>query len=471
MNGKHLLTTLTLGLALTVTSALAQNQQPVLSGSAGNLRWSLYGPGQLQNLNANPGTLQVSTPAGSRVVGAKYQNGSAILSFRAGNNTSLQDVYQFHDRQLTQQGFRRASQNLGNNEARAVYERGGSQVVLNLSRGGNDVYRANLDLTGVQGVQAGTGAGTTAQTQNTTAQNNAAQNTATGNPIARVRGQGGATYELYGPGNLNNLNSGSGTVRFSVPQGATVTDANVNANGDLHVQVTADLSLQQMMDFYDRQFRQQGFTLVNPTDTGAGLDNALTYIYERNNTNRVSFSVEREDNYRLVWDFQDAQGNTLGNNVPAASPGTTGTTGTTTATPATPGTPLFGSTFGGLGYDFYGPGYTANNLTPNAPRVSLGVPQGATNVQRPVRNNQLVRLTFNSQQNLRDVFNSYDRQFTQQGFQQTAGQLDESEARIIARYRRGNAGGNNNSANDVRLTVDRQGNGGYVVTMDFTPQS
>lgn len=463
MQSKRFLTGLTLGLALTFASASAQEVQ--LSGRTGNLSWTLYGPGQLQNLASAPAdTLRVSAPPGSRVVGTKYGNGTAILAFRADTGTSLNDVLQYHDQQLNQQGFRRVSQNTSGNEATATYQRGGGQLSVRITRDNGNLYRAYLDLTNLQAQAGNTANNATASNANTTGTANQATGAGNmGNPVLRTRGMGGVVFEIYPAVSLGTLNN-SGTARFSAPQGATWTDLDVNGNGDINGHITGTaLNLQQVMDFYDRQFKQQGYTLVNPTDTGAGGDGALTYIYERGNS-RVSFSVEAEGNtYRVVWDFQDEGGNTFGNNV----------VGNSTLPLGTYGTPLYGYTYGGLGYDFYGPNvygpnynYNVNNLRPNAGRVSLAVPQGATNIQRPAGDTQNVRLAFDSQQSLREVFNSYDRQLTQQGFQQTSGQVNNNQNQITGRYRRSGTAGVNN---DVLLTVQATGNNRYAVTMNFNP--
>ena len=69
-------TSLTTMLALTatlitapLTPALAQDtrQRGVLSGTTGNLAWTLYGPGQLTGFSEDPqGTLRVSAPQNAR---------------------------------------------------------------------------------------------------------------------------------------------------------------------------------------------------------------------------------------------------------------------------------------------------------------------------------------------------------------------------------------------------------------------
>ncbi|CAM4235677.1 hypothetical protein [Deinococcus marmoris] len=295
--------------------ALAQ-QQPVLSGTTNGLAWTLYSPGELGGLSNQSTTLKVSAHPQATVIGSKYDNQSAVLAFRV--NAPLMTVYTYHDEQLRAQGFTRTSQNMAGNTAQATYTRNGSQVRLNLVRQGNNSYRATFDLSGVQMMAQGN-AGTT----NTAATPVVApvlpvtvvgvttftpeQNTAAGrNALVSARDFAGVQYLVYGPIELNNLSNNAGTVNFSIPQGSALTAADINADGTLMARIEgSSLNLQQVMAFYDRQFKAQGFTLVNPTDTGAGLDYALTYIYERGAKSRVSFSVEREfGTYRLVWDFQ-----------------------------------------------------------------------------------------------------------------------------------------------------------------------
>ena len=461
------LATLLLSLSLTAAPAFAQDaQRAVLSGRTGALAWTFYGPGTLGNLSADAKTtLRLSAPAGSTVIGSKYDNGSAVLAFRTAADTTLQDVYQFHDSQLTRQGFTRASQSINGTTANATYTRGNEQVKLMLDQNNPGSYRATLDLTAMQNMamQNTTAASSPiAQAATNTTNTNTAtptvnlQNQTGNNPVITANDLAGVQYMLYGAGgNLGSLNSDPGTASFSVPQGATITNTSINGDGTLNAQVTSGLSLQQMMDFYDKQFKAQGFTLVNPTDTGAGGDNALTYIYERASSNsRVSFSVDKQDNYLLIWDFQDyAAFNRTGN-------------ATATAGLAPYGSPLYGYDYNNTRYDFYGATPTAtsvNTLTPNAQRVIIAAPPAATNVQTPVQNGQQVQISFNSSMSLQDVFNFYDNQFTRQTFTQASGQLSQNATQIAARYDRG-------SASSVRLSVMQQGNNQYMVMMDFTPQ-
>ncbi len=412
---KHNIQKITGALALTGLLALAPlasaQQRALLSGTTDGVQWTVYGPGNLSNLAQNEKTIEISAHPQATVLGTRYDAGgrTAILAFRV--SAPLQTVFDFHDQQLTAQGFKRVASSVGQNLAEARYTRGGEEVRFRLNGESNNSYRAFLDLGNLNmamgsvsqanNAQAATPATATAATTpaTTTA---AAQN----NPVVQAQDMAGVTYVLYGPNNnLTSLNNNPGTVSFSVPQGATITNTNVNSNGDLSAQVTSGLTLQQMMGFYDKQFTQQGFTLVNPTDTGAGGDNALTYIYERGNNSRVSFSVEKEDNYRLVWDFQDAVSGNLGNNVAAASP-----------TAATPFTPLYGyNPAGGVGYDFYGPGNLAG-VTPTANRISFVAPAGSQ-VTDVSNQGEDVFLTVQTANTLQQLQANYDQQLRQQGYQ------------------------------------------------------
>ena len=315
-------------MALTAVLALApvaSAQQAVLSGTTNGLAWTLYGPGELGSLSNQSTTLRVSAHPQATVVGSKYDNQSAVLAFRV--DAPLMTVYTYHDDQLRAQGFTRTSQNMGDNSAQAVYTRSGSQLRLNLIRQGNNSYRATFDLSGVQMMAQGKAGSTNANNTNASNTNtsNAAvtpvlpvtvvgvtkftpqQNAAAGrNALVSAKDFAGVQYLIYGPIELNNLSNNAGTVSFSIPQGSVLTETDINSDGTLMGRIEgSSLDLQQVMDFYDRQFKAQGFKLVNPTDTGAGLDYALTYIYERGAQSRVSFSVEKEfGTYRLVWDFQ-----------------------------------------------------------------------------------------------------------------------------------------------------------------------
>jgi hypothetical protein len=340
-NPKNMIGAFALSAVLSLASlAAAQTQQAVLSGTTNGLSWTLYGPGQLGDLSMQSTTLKVSAHPQATVTGAKYDGQTAILAFRV--DAPLQTVYAYHDQQLRDQGFQRTSQSTQGNAAQATYTRNGSRVVVNLTRQNNNGYRATFDLSGVTanmsnnngtGNTAGSG-GVTDTTANTAA-GNTSNNTSAGtnqnvtpvlpvtvvgvtkftpeqnanagrNALVRAQDFAGVSYLLYGPIELNNLTSNPGTVSFSIPQTSVLTETDINADGTLMARIEgSNLNLQQVMDFYDRQFKAQGFTLVNPTDTGAGLDYALTYIYERGAASRVSFSVEKEfGTYRLVWDFQ-----------------------------------------------------------------------------------------------------------------------------------------------------------------------
>ncbi len=325
-NPRNMIGAVALSAVLSLASlAAAQTQQAVLSGTTNGLSWTLYGPGQLNDLSMQSTTLKVSAHPQATVTGAKYDGQTAILAFRV--DAPLQTVYSYHDQQLRDQGFQRTSQSTQGNAAQATYTRGGSRVVVNLTRQNNNGYRATFDLSGVMANMSNTGNNTVTDTTANSAGNSTAagatpvlpvtvvgvtkftpeQNASAGrNALVSAKDFAGVSYLLYGPIELNNLSSNPGTVSFSIPQGSLLAETDINVDGTLMARIAgSSLDLQQVMDFYDRQFKAQGFTLVNPTDTGAGLDYALTYIYERGTGSRVSFSVEKEfDTYRLVWDFQ-----------------------------------------------------------------------------------------------------------------------------------------------------------------------
>ena len=467
--------------ATTTTTPSTATNQNVLTNQTGNnpvtsaddlagVRYMLYGAGgNLSSLSEDPSMVSFSVPQGATITNTSV-NGDGTLSAQVTSGLGLQQMMDFYDQQFKSQGFALVNPTDtgagGDNALTYIYERPSSKSRVSFNVDKQDNYLLIWDFqdyvarTGTAPVATPASAVTpaapaaTAPATTTPATVNL-QNQTGDNAVVNVTGLDGVQYIFYGAAaNLGNLSTAADMVRFSVPQGANITNSNVNGNGDLSAQVTSTLTLQQMMDFYDQQFKAQGFALVNPTDTGAGLDGALTYIYERPSSNsRISFSVEAEDNYRLVWDFQDYAAFNA-------------TNATTAGVAPVYGIPLYGYNYSNLRYNFYGASPNPNavsSLTPNAQNVTIAAPPAATNVQTPVQDGQQIEVSFDSNMELREVFNFYDRQFSQQTFNQVQGQLGESENRIDARYGRGNDAA-------VGLSVMAQGNNRYMVMMDFTPQ-
>ena len=447
------------------------NNPVITANDLAGVQYMLYGAGgNLGSLSSDPGTASFSVPQGATITNTNI-NGDGTLNANVTSGLSLQQMMDFYDKQFKAQGFTLVNPTDtgagGDNALTYIYERPSSKsrVSFNVAkRGVNDYlliwdfqqYTANANAAATPVVTPTAAPTPTSQmAPASTASQTDLQNQSGSNAVIGANDQAGVQYMLYGPNSNMNLTNNAKMVSFTVPQGATITNGNVNGNGDLSAQVTSTLTLQQMMDFYDKQFKAQGFTLVNPTDTGAGGDNALTYIYERASSNsRVSFSVDKQDNYLLIWDFQDyAAFNRTGN-------------ATATAGLAPYGSPLYGYDYNNTRYDFYGASPTdtsVNTLTPNAQRVIIAAPPAATNVQTPVQNGQQVQVSFNSNMTLQQVFDFYDNQFTRQTFAQASGQLSQNATQIAARYDRG-------TANSVRVSVMQQGNTQYMVMMDFTPQ-
>ncbi|AFZ67691.1 hypothetical protein Deipe_2206 [Deinococcus peraridilitoris DSM 19664] len=99
------------------------------------------------------------------MVGAKYENRTAILAYRA--DVTLQGAFAQHDRELTRQGFRRTSQtSSGNEEVRGQYQREDGMVALHVQRQDNNVFRAEFDLSQAGRAAQGGNQNPVAATQN-----------------------------------------------------------------------------------------------------------------------------------------------------------------------------------------------------------------------------------------------------------------------------------------------------------------
>ncbi|MDV6375756.1 hypothetical protein [Deinococcus arenicola] len=366
MNTKMIRTAGALALTalLALGPAASAQQQTVLSGVTGGLNWTVYGPGQRATPGNQAAALQVSAPAQATVTGTKYDNQTVALTFRV--NAPLMAVYAYHDTQLRTQGFVRTSQSISGNNAQAIYTRADAQVKLTVLRQGNTTYRATLDLSGMQ-INVPRGAGVTATvpapanpapatatpasaapaavaatpspaTQPPVSPTPISPTPATPNPasptpaiparpassmaavvttftaqqnasagrdaLVRAQDLASVAYLLYGPTELGSLSNDPSTVSFSLPVGTSLTETVLASGGDLTARITGSrLNLAQLMDFYDRQFKAQGFALINPT--GAGLSNTLTHVYQRGTGSRVAFSVTQDGSTdRLFWDFQ-----------------------------------------------------------------------------------------------------------------------------------------------------------------------
>ncbi|AFZ69550.1 hypothetical protein [Deinococcus peraridilitoris] len=438
---------ITVLLTATLLGQTAAQQQSVLSGRTNGVAWTLYGPGPLPNLSAQSSQLRLSAPPQATVLGAKYQQDAqnALLVYR--QNAPLRTTFDFHDQQLRAQGFTRSNMNLTGNDARASYTRNGSSLQLTLTHSDttHNVYRAQLELSELTSLNA----------TNTSRDASAAP----GNALLSDEGNTDRLgYLVFGPVALDNLQRDEKVIRLSVPQGATLVDAQ-KEDEDIRLSFRSTQTLAQITEFYSRQFQAQGFERMPSTAANEPQKTGATF--SRTNTrNRIEWTAEREENgtYQLLFNFEGARdGNTVSGQergVPFAN---------TTPSQNTEAAPLYSHEMNGLRYDLYGPDFRMDTLTRDEQRVRLAVPPSATNIDRPALIDNDVTLEFASPQPLREVFDHYDRQFRQQGFSQVSGQLTESATEIIARYARGDR--------TVRFTVERETGtpARYVVTLDFTP--
>lgn len=441
-------TIITAVLAALLSQAAAQ-QQSVLSGRTGGISWTLYGPGQLSNLTSDTTSLRLSAPPQATVLGAKYQQDSrnALLVYR--QNAPLQNTFNFHDQQLRAQGFTRSDMNMAGNDARARYTRDGSSIQLSLTRSDptNNIYRAQLGFTQLNAATNATGSGRN-------------ESAAQSNPLLSDEGDTDRLgYLVFGPVPLSNLQRNENVIRISTPQGSTQVNAQ-KEDEDIRLSFRSNQTLAQITDFYTRQLQAQGFERTPSTATANETQKTAATFTRLETQNRIEWTAEREENgtYQLLFNFEGARdGNTVSGQergVPFAN--------TTPAQNAEP-TPLYRYDSRGLRYNLYGPDFRTDALTRDERQVRVAVPQGATNVDRPSLLDNNLKVAFNSPRTLREVFDHYDRQFKQQGFTQTGGQVTENASEIVARYARGD--------NNLRFTVEREGAATparYVVTMNFS---
>lgn len=451
-------------LALTIGSAaFAQTnaqtdgaQRAVLSGSTGELAWTLYGPGQLSGLSDTArGTLRLSAPTDARVVGAKYEGATAVLAMRT--SASTRRVYDQLDRDLTAQGFRRVSQNLGSGEASATYNREGRQVSLRVARQ-NDVVRAELNLSAF----ATSGAASAGGNASNTASNS--QNAARGDLLSVVASRDNLSMfrQALDRANLSNwLRGGSSltpdltvfaptnTAFMALP--AEQREALMNDSSVLYAVINNHL-VRESVDTARLRSRSSLTSLqdvtYNVTTSSGGLrvGNASVVTPDLRATNGVVHVVDR------VLVPSNVNFAALANESAATTGADSGS--------------LLNYERNGVRYDFYPLG-ASPVPAPGGARVSVLTPDGATNVERPARDGDVVTVRFNAARTLREVFESYDRHFRQQGYAQVAGRLSEDQSRISAVYERNGVG------SGVALVVESgdaaAGLVRYTTTFDFTP--
>lgn len=446
---------LTAALALSLSLAQAQTQPAALSGTTSGLAWSVYGPGQLGQLDPDMTNLRVSVHPSARVLGVKYGDRTITMATRV--SAPLRAVYIFHDTQLRQQGFKRTSQSLDEGSGRAVYTRDNDTLELRLERQPNNVYRTTLNLTGVQAGSMGMASGQMNNGQMNNGQMNGQANMGQINatPLLQDNPAGRVGYILYGPVVISDqLRNDPNTIRLSVPGGATVVNAS-REDEDILVTMRSNLSLAQVRDFYREQFTRQGFTALAGADTET---DKLSAVYTRGQ-NRIEWSAEREgtDVYQVLFNFEGARD---GNAVSGASEPVP----TALAAPPVPTgvNPLVTYPYGAYRYDFYGP--VRLGAATNANVVRLATPPGSAGDVRVNREADGVRVLFEANMTLPEVYNFYSRQFADQNFTLVGDRKAEAD-KIAATFRRGNE--------TVGFNVEREGgteaNTNYDVFFDFTP--
>lgn len=484
-------------LAAPVALAQSSTQRGVLSGTSGALSWTLYGPGQLQGLsNDARNTLQVSAPEGARVVGAKYENRTAILAYRA--DITLQGAFAQHDRELTRQGYRRTTQSTDANEARGQYQREDGQVSLRVQRQDNKVFRAEFDLSqagrAAQGASQNTVAGTqTQQMTQTQGAQNQAQNQNQNNQAAQNQAQNQGSVDVLGVlagrsnlsmfreaverANLTNWLRGGSALTQDVTVFAPTNSAfealpadqrNALLNNSQALYAVISYHLVGGKATADRLLERNTVTTLEGSGyrvTGNAnqlrVGNASVVQANLDASNGVVHVIDR---LLIPEDVDLAQ---LARNADSSGAGTTTSnqTGQNQAgtSPANQ-TALFGYDYNNLRYDFYGPN-VVRDVAPYQNRVLIATPDSAAELEQPRRQNNAASVAFVSREDLRRVFEFYDRQFRQQNFRQVEGRLRQNDSRIEAVYARNN--------DRVGLVVNRTSTGAernrYEVTINNTP--
>lgn len=418
-----------------------QGQRELQRGQTVNgVAYVLYGPITLNNIRNDPGSITLSVPEQARVLDAAREDEDLIVTIQAPNVT-ITAMRAFYMQLFRQQGFEvRQGANPAQNQrdkAAATFVRGNNIIEWSAEREGDNT-RVLFNFEG-------------ARDDNTNANTTTGTNTNAGAPLLGYD-YGGSRYEFYGP-NTPTTTAPAGTLRILAPQNVNVT--NVNRNGeDIILTARSNLSVQQLADAYAQQMERGGFVRQGNADVHG---NRAQATFVRQDT-RILWTAQRQDDnsYRIVYNFQGAAQN--GNT-------------TSTARPA----PLFGRDYRGLRYDFYGPEFYApgaqnslENLRAEGNVIRLAVPAAARDVRAPTRTGDSALLRFTSPQELREVFDFYNQQFTRQGFNQVSGRLLEDQTKIGAQYIRGQ--------NRVALTVEReegstQQSKNYEVLINFNPNN
>lgn len=334
-------------------AAPASMSGAALAGQSSGLRWGVYEPGALERAGVSTTGLRVGAHPQSRYLGARWDGRYIIVAYRA--NAPFATVYEYHHEQLTAQGFRRRggppSLNAGTVTAVSTYERGNDVVELRLILEENDVYRARLDLQGIQdddppaaadpgpaggptspaapGARqdlpaAATASGGASSTSGSTA--DAAASSPAGSPSAAGTAAGTVASDLDRLTRAVNADIGrlrvsvlpdteqlpeaSDTAVFLRPfDGATRTTINFTGSRLFLGYFVRGASLNENFLHFERLLRAQGFTRTDAEGSGTAAGAATAEkkgTYARND-GRVELLVQEYEpgGFRAVVDFDD----------------------------------------------------------------------------------------------------------------------------------------------------------------------
>lgn len=252
--------------ALLSGSALAASD-PLLAGTTNGLHWAIYGPGALVHTPLtlrSGGPLQLSLPAGATLLGAKYRadQEAGVLAYRS--RLPLRALFEFHDAQLTEQGFRRESRQIGARVARASYERGTDTVDLRLETRSHHRVRIRLLFGGTRAVNPRPGDGP-GGLYDPTDYNAAGPNDDRvvpkrpyGPPLS-VYYNGGLRYQFYGGQRLGTVERNENAVKLDLPGRAHGTREPYLTGNAVLIPMNTALSTRQIFDHYARLLTKQGF--------------------------------------------------------------------------------------------------------------------------------------------------------------------------------------------------------------------
>lgn len=334
MHTRTLARALGLSLALLCPPALAQNADPLLSGTTAGQRWSLYKAGPLPAALQN--RLALSAPQGAQNVRASYdpRGLEAVLTY---SGSSAKDAFAHHDAELRRQGYQRFTQVNADARTTGLYRQGDREVSLQVEDDDGRI-QARLRLAADQRVER-VPQNTASANQNTSSEGNIRtttnQNAAAGNANAKPNNPPSAPSGTRPAANATLLREkrGDATVLLTpAPQGGgpskdrntvhLVLPPNASVVGEakggdaVRVTVRSNLDLSGLQAYYRQQFQRTGFAFSTNTDANSGSANGenlpggdaqegrVGTEYQRGDQ-IVRWSAERQQNgsYLLVFDL------------------------------------------------------------------------------------------------------------------------------------------------------------------------